>query len=382
MKRLPAPKGNVRDLKKARQEVLAWATRTQFDPLVNPFVAKLVEIMQEAAAFSGINLYTLFADFSGMLEANLRQETDIFRHRLLHEEAWQDPPEEAARFTRARSRMLTASEKRPAVYQKMNETFLAMIKILFQAAGYGLGFYIKNRQYSPDVIGQAFVACLNPGPEWRAYFPLWDVALADVGARIDIDGVGEQIMSGLALATEQAGVALPAQGGPAWEAWFKTILPYTVPCPLGLDSSAMMLAAAAHFPDWVVLNHLAHFDWPPGSEPDPVVAMMARVNIELYGLNEVHTRYRLAFDEGLDIVREGRAAPRSIESFAPELIYQENNETAAPDNAAAAPPVTRPLPAAPSVPAPEQTGEGPASLQNIFSTFGQRSRRPKQDPGL
>ncbi len=150
-RRLPTPKGTRS--RAAAQQSLEWADRTKIDPLENPFVAELVEVIHHAATISGIRAYTILADFAAMLEANLRNETEIFKHRLLNQDPWQDMPEDAAIFTRARTRILRASEKRPVVYQKMNEAFLTMIKILMQAADYGLDFYVENRQFSPDVIG-------------------------------------------------------------------------------------------------------------------------------------------------------------------------------------------------------------------------------------
>lgn len=322
VRRMPAPKDN-RSRAAARQ-ALEWAGRTQINPLENPFVEKLVEVIRDASAVSGISAYTILADFAAMFEANLRLETEIFKHRLLTQDPWQDPPEEAVIFAKARARIMKVSEKRPVVYQKMSDTFLAMINILMQAANYGLAFYVENRQFSPDVISQAFVACLKPGPLWLSYFVPWDVALADVNLKINLDEAWDRILAELAQATARAGVPLPETGGENWEMWFKTILPFTHPYVIGVDSVTMMLAAAAQFPDWIVFNDLVRVGWQKGFEPDPVAATLARVNIELYALNEVYSRYRRAYTEGLDALREDRVAPRPLESFAPDLIYQNS----------------------------------------------------------
>ncbi len=61
----------------------------------------------------------------------------------------------------------------------MQESFAEAFAILLESAAPGLDTYGRQTDLNPDVIGQVFVTCLQPGPAspWWQYFPGWPGAL-------------------------------------------------------------------------------------------------------------------------------------------------------------------------------------------------------------
>jgi hypothetical protein len=143
---------------------------------------------------------------------------------------------------------------------------------------------------NPDLIGQIFLELLRPGPEWRQYFPTWADALARAGELYPPDEMADLIHQELvhtALLRQQRGdpTLVPLEPDVNFEAWLEALEPHFEPILIGpnaINSSAMMLAIAAQFPDWTVARGLVLFAW---SGVDPLLQQMANINICLYGLN-------------------------------------------------------------------------------------------------
>jgi hypothetical protein len=127
------------------------------------------------AAVSGLSPYVLLRDWLGMLESGLKMWPANLRAMTLEGQFIEDPPEIQAIFSQARERYLRVSEQRPAVYRQMQEAFSEAFALLLDSATCGL----EQINGSPDVVGQVFITCLQPGhtsPWWR-YFPDWPTAL-------------------------------------------------------------------------------------------------------------------------------------------------------------------------------------------------------------
>ncbi|MCP4288207.1 MAG: hypothetical protein GY792_27850, partial [Gammaproteobacteria bacterium] len=261
----------------------------------------------------------------GMIEAGLRAQAENNKKIILEGTIIEDPPEVAAIFSRARERYLRASEQNPAVYRKMQDAFGISFALLMQAASYGLEFYLEHLEYSPDIIGQVFRLYLQPGILWTPYFPAWDISLAEAGRCVP-DGAG-RIHADLALASlraRQDGVQVPPLlPGRNWEVWYAVVQPYVIPRVVSssINSSVMMLAVAAQFPDWAVKGDLVRFAWQGEGPAEPVIKSMANINAMLYSLNGYYMEQVRALVEIVEAQESGRIAPQPLEAVAPEIVY-------------------------------------------------------------
>jgi hypothetical protein len=255
--------------------------------------------MQQVCATANLSPLVVFTDWVGMIEAALRLQGENVRALATTGKVIEDPPEVAEIFRRARERYLRATEKYPAVYRQMHDAFGSAYATLIYCAEPGLEWYGQQLELSPDIIGQVFMALANPGPEWSRYFPSWRAALTAASGLFP-DG-GEKIIY-VALAGEASGTHLDSvENFEAWvetldcsvedfeariaenfEAWVDAVncRSLIIIGPPAINSSVMMLAAAAQFPYWTVYGGLVEFVW--GKEVDPLLAKMANINAMLY----------------------------------------------------------------------------------------------------
>lgn len=251
----------------------------------NPHVNQIVRLIEQMAIMSGLSPYVLLRDWLGMLESGLKMWPANMRTMALEGQFIEDPPEIQAIFSQARERYLRVSEQRPAVYRQMQEAFSEAFALLLDSSTSGL----EQIKGNPDVIGQVFTACLQPGrssPWWR-YFPDWPTALAV--AQEALPEAHQLVYLVLAEAAWQAraeGQAIQLKPGENFPEWFEVIWPYVEPLRLGpplVSSSVELLAGAAQFPGWALKTGLVKFSWDPAL--DPLIQQLININAMLFGLN-------------------------------------------------------------------------------------------------
>ena len=300
-------------------------------PSDNPYVVEIVRLIERVAASSKVNLFSILTDWIGMIEGSLRMWTDNMRTIALEGNLVDDPPEIKAIFARARERYLKASEQYPAVYRQMQEAFSATFALLMESAAPGLSWYGQQTDLNPDVIGQVFMTCLQPGPAWGQFFPPWELVLAD--ARTTLPDGDELVYLELAQAALRArsdGHTLELEPGQNFPEWFSVVEAYYEPIIITdpIDSSIMMLALAAQFSNWIVTRNLVQFCWI--GEIDPLLWKMAQINARLYGLNGYVLEHIEAW---LDIQRhlkqqaeDPSTTSHPPEAIAPSLLYQTTGD--------------------------------------------------------
>jgi hypothetical protein len=281
-RRLPAPKV-------AGGTAKANLHRQTFPPEGNnPYVLEIVRLIEEISGLSRLGPHIILADFIGMTEAALRMWAANAKAMATTGKFVKDPPAIKEIYAGARARYTFASAKYPAVYRLMQKIFPQTLALLMESAGPGLEAYGGQSELNPDVIGQVFIACLRPGPDWLQFFPTWQTALAAAGQAVPDGGeVAYTALAGAALRARRAGRIVELEPGLNFEAWYETIFPYIRPVFIGpplVDSGAMMLALAAQFPDWTVKAGLVEFGW-DGQIIDPLLAGMISINAMLFVLN-------------------------------------------------------------------------------------------------
>jgi hypothetical protein len=326
----------------------------RLQPSAQPYVALIAQEFKAVCQASGLSPFVVFSDFAGMLEASLTLLPANMKATALTGHFIDDPPEVQAIFARARERYLQATRRYPAAYRHMQTAFATMFAALIESSEPGLAFYGQQTELNPDVIGQAFLACVEPGLNWSRYFSDWPEALAR--ARAAIPAGDELILSRLATATFRAGAAGAAvpdlRPGENWEVWIAAIEPYLDPLAMGpplINTSAMALAAAAQCPPWIVARGWLRFVWEPA---DPLLHRLGRINEMLYGLNGYFMQH--------------------VEA----VVEIEQNESQ-PGQRPTAPPITAPLEAEVT----HQPAPPPISFQELARTMAQdRTDHSKNRP--
>jgi hypothetical protein len=289
------------------------------------------------AAATELQPLVILKDWLGMLECSLKMWPANMQAMALEGQFIEDPPDIQAIFSQARERYLCISQQRPAVYRQMQTALAEAFALLLHGAGPGLEQVSGN----PDLIGQVFTTCLQPGPTspWWCYFPDWPATLAAAQAAIP-DG-GELVYLTLAEAALRArhdGHTIQLEPGANFPDWFETVWPYVEPVVIGpplVSSGAGLLAAARQFPAWALKTALVKFTW--AEELEPLVKQMIHIDAMLYGLNG----YLLAHYEALAeiqthllVLPESTAAgyprpPAFAENDEPIADSQPQSETAA-----------------------------------------------------
>jgi hypothetical protein len=207
----------------------------------------------------------------------------------------EDPPETKATFTRIRARYengyaLSAPQR---VWERFGQAFA----LLLESAAPGLWvFDDQDGQVGPDVLGQIFMEYTHPDPYKGQFLTPWPVVL--LMGRLNSGGktlVYDRLKQAcqhpdniLAHATLLAGLAIedPHQA----QEWFMTrVVPAALPsfevikvCDPCVGSGRMLLAMASQFEPWMVQLGLVQFF---GQDIDPLMACLAKINCDLYGLN-------------------------------------------------------------------------------------------------
>lgn len=311
-------------------------------------VVEISQLIERVCAISRLSPWVVFSDWLGMAEAAMRRQTLNLKAYALTGQFVPDPPDVADIFRRARERYIAASRTYPATYREMQTAFTQVLALLETAAQPGLEAYVQTSQ-TPDIIGQVFLRCINPGPAWWPYFPPWPEALAS--GRALIPNGRDQILERLIQAgldyRQDTPNPLNPEPGERFQEWFLAVLPYVEPLIFGpnlVGSSAMLLALAVQFQDWARHWGLVRFYVP---HPEPLLERMMSLNGMLYGLNGY----------AIDLIKTHN-----------DLIDHYQNQIAV---APAPPPAeTEPVPERDGMPAPQldaraTTGRGP-SFEELF----------------
>ena len=295
----------------------------------NPYVTKIVHLIEQMTAVSGLNPHILLKDWLGMLESGLKMWPANMRAMALEGQFIEDPPEIQAIFSQARERYLRVSEQRPAVYRRMQEAFSEAFAILLESSIPGL----EQINGNPDVIGQVFTTCLQPGhaSPWWCYFPDWPTALAVAqDALPEAHQLVYLVLAEAALQARTEGQAIRLEPGENFPEWFEAIWPFVEPLGIGpplVSSSVELLAAAAQFPGWALKTGLVKFSWDPAL--DPLIQQLMNINAMLFGLNG----YIVAHCEALLDIQEQLLVQTDAQSAVTTDVYQpptlaENEEPA------------------------------------------------------
>jgi hypothetical protein len=267
-------------------------------------VARIVHLIEQMAATSGLQAPVIVKDWVGMLESGLKQWPANLRSMALEGQFIEDPPDIQAIFRQARERYLRVSAERPAVYRQMQEAFSEAFALLLESAAAGL----EGINYNPDVIGRVVVTCLNPGyhSPWWGYFPDWRVAQTTAQAALpEAHEWVYLVLAEAAWRARAAGHTIELTPGHNYADWYGQIRPYVEPLVIGpplVSSSVELLAAASQFPDWPLKTGLVTFTWDP--ELEPLIQSLININVMLFGLNH----YLLAHCEALADIQTQLAA--------------------------------------------------------------------------
>jgi len=249
-------------------------------------VVEIARLIERVCTIGKLKPLIVIQDWVGMAEAAMRRQSLNLKTYALTGQFTPDPPDVAEVFRRARERYIAASRTYPATYREMQEAFAEVLALLEQAAHPGLEYYVQTGQ-TPDLIGQAFLRCVRPGPSWWPYFPPWPASLAAARAWIPDgpDQVLERlIQAGLTYRQVTPNPIVP-EPGERFQEWFLAVLPYVEPLvfrPTVITSSVDMLAMAVQFQDWARHWGLVQFHLP---HPEPLLERMISLNGMLYGLN-------------------------------------------------------------------------------------------------
>jgi hypothetical protein len=202
------------------------------------------------------------------------------------------PPDVQAVYDRIHRTYSQISTRHPAAYRKMGETFTGIFRILADHCRRVDLDTCGQHGITPDFLGLAFIASLDYPQKWHRFFPDWENCTRSAAAILPGDPA-EQVYAALArghaVATRlhSLNLQLPQAGDDnSWQSWLQAVLPYTN-LPITIDqvtSSAMLLALAARYPNWITDNGLVVFTWPK-LEPDPILNRISGITAKLYGLN-------------------------------------------------------------------------------------------------
>lgn len=281
-------------------------------------VIEIAELIERVCAISHLGRLVIISDWLGMAEAAMRRQTLNLKAYALTGQFAPDPPEVADIFRRARERYIAASQTYPATYREMQTAFTGALARLETAAQPGLEAYVRTSQ-TPDIIGQVFLRCLDPGSAWWPYFPPWPEALAV--ARSLVPNGPDQILERLIQAglhyRQDTPQPINPEPGDRFQEWFLAVLPYVEPLifgPNAIGSSAMLLALAAQFQDWARHWGLVRFYIP---HPEPLLERMISLNGMLYGLNgyaiDLITTHNDLIDHYQDQMAAGPPPPAEAE---------------------------------------------------------------------
>lgn len=254
----------------------------------NPIAGAIVELHRDLHLVSQRPLFSIWQEWLESTDVWLQVVGAVGEVQA----TVQLPPGVQAIYDRIHQTYSQISTRHPAAYRKMGETFTGIFRVLADHCRRVDLDTCGQHGITPDFLGLAFIASLDYPQKWHRFFPDWENCTRSAAAILPGDPA-EQIYAALArghaVATRlhSLKLQLPQAGDDdSWQSWLQTVLPYTN-LPIMIDqvtSSAMLLALAARYPNWITDNGLVVFTWPK-LEPDPVLNRISGITAKLYGLN-------------------------------------------------------------------------------------------------
>lgn len=275
-------------------EAFLLTSDIQAPSVSNPFAHEVAERIRRVCKISRLSPYVVMNDFITMFYWQLKYFGADQKSRVITGKKIQDPPQVAEIFRRARERYERTSLQYPATYREMEEAYSEMFVVLQMMVHEGsLEKYATSWTINPDIIGQIFVAVVQPGQDWWPFFPPWHVALSLArhtipdGTKMVYDVI---VRAGMKYKEAHPTDAVRLDPGENWEEWYTEVAPYLDPILIGphlTTSSAMMLALATRFPDWARQRGLVNFYF-GGDDTDSIIHLIVSINAMLYGLNSFY----------------------------------------------------------------------------------------------
>ncbi len=278
------------------------------------YVREIIKQLRQITNVSGYGASVVFDDWTQLVMASLEALPDHLK-TIASTGRWaEDTPETTEAFTRIRTRYENGYS--PSAPQRVWESFGQAFALLLESTAPGLWADADNGgAIGPDVLGQIFIEYTHPDPYKGQYLTPWSVVL--LMSQLNSGGktlVYDRLKLAcqhpdniLAHATLLAGLAIedPAQA----QEWFITqVVPAAIPhfervkvCDPCVGSGRMLMGMATQFEPWMVHMGLVQFF---GQDIDPLMARLAKINCDLYGLNT----YALKLAEAMHEVIEAQAS--------------------------------------------------------------------------
>lgn len=259
------------------------------------YVREIIKQLRQITTVSGYGAAITFDDWTQLVAASLEALPDHLKAIAKTGHWAEDTPETSEVFTHVRTRYENGYS--PSAPLRVWESFGQAFALLLESAAPGLWAFDDSGGYmGPDVLGQVFMEYTQPDPHKGQFLTPWPVvvmmsALNSGGKTLVYDRLKEACQHPdniLAHATLLTGLAIddPAQA----QEWFLTrVVPAAMPhfeivkiCDPCVGSGRMLLGMATQFEPWMVQMGLVQFF---GQDIDPLMARLAKINCDLFGLN-------------------------------------------------------------------------------------------------
>lgn len=158
------------------------------------YTQEIVKCLEQAHRASGQRPYTVFDDWTRIVEASLTALPDQLKSVASTGRFGPDTPETGEVFKQVRVRYESAHY--PAAHRKVWNSFARAFALLLHSAEPGLWGQHGYGQFDcgymgPDVLGHVYATYANSDPSWAAqYWTPWNVALL-MSALVITDGERE-----------------------------------------------------------------------------------------------------------------------------------------------------------------------------------------------
>ena len=295
VKRMRAPASSP---ERRKWDVLLPPTPPLAAPL-NYYAVEIAQLLGQVCQITGLSPFRVVSDWIGMVHDSLNNWAQ-YVHELFEHDSISGLPNDAYNGVGERYKSLDLDKLLDKAFH-----------LLIESSMPGLEGYLSS-DITPDVIGQVFTLVLNPGRPWWPFFPAWSAVLKMVG-KIDQETLCQPIYLALATATQRYKEAagdnfVPLIAGETWIEWWigmsEFLEPQTFTHPI-FDSSAVVLAVASRFSDWMTQHGLAIIQH---TAADPLLAKLVEINCCLYRINGWEKTYMTAASQISQVLQENFVA--------------------------------------------------------------------------
>jgi hypothetical protein len=330
--------------KRRQQKKRKSAVKQPHHPGSDYYVQQIIKQLRQISQLSGYGASVIFDDWTQLVLASLEALPNHIKV-MANTGCWsQDTPETTEVFTRIRTRYENGHT--PTASQRIWECFGQAFALLLEGTGPGLWVFAKDGDpIGPDVLGQIFMEYTNPDPYKGQYFTPWPVVMlmSQLNAsskELVYDRLKQACQHPdniLAHATLLAGLAI--EEPELAREWFITrVVPAAIPhfeiikvCDPCVGSGRMLLGMASQFEPWMVHLGLVQFF---GQDIDPLMARLAKINCDLFGLNSYALKLTLAVSEVMETQQTPPYQANSSLPHSPQAVlnraYQLYQQTSAP----------------------------------------------------